>query len=244
MSTKQRKIVAAGVLGAVTVMGLGVTFGVAPQLGEVSELRTETATVLTAVGELETKLATLETQRDQLPSAVDELSQLTDRFPTDFAQDRWTAMVSAAAVAHDVEVIGLNPASPVPVRDVAAAAATDKDELVIATPGAEAGSETGGSPALATPAAVSEVTLTVLGSHAAIRDFVAAVESMTRPIIVDTVTVTTDGKVSTATLTGRTYLLSPLSAPGTEAPGTDEAVDAAGDDAETFGDGLSISTTP
>lgn len=230
-----RKLVTLVVVAG-TVLSAGTWFGVrGPQLSQADTAREQLSLVKVEAQGLRMQADTLTQKAGQVDAVLTEVQAISAQFPAVFDQAVWLSEVQRAAEQADVTIDSVSSTPPAPVVadgagelvDPAAPAAPDAaapEPLPDpATPTAPTADETpSADPVLATPTtpvAEATVTLTVTGAARAVSAFLAALEMLPRPLLVENVQVGSaeDAKVR-ATIDGRTLLVQELETPDLRAP--------------------------
>lgn len=224
MTKKQTQIVVVGLVLALTMGGLAYFFGVKPQLANAAtyEAERENSEAITAT--LNARLVDLEAKQAEIGTAQAEYDALARSFPEDFEVSQWIGTVTAAANRSGVTLTELSPT--VPALGTGEISETGQEAAVAPPPPSDvAGSAEAAEGAVpvdpnAVPAApvgdvaYSTVNINATGSTGALRAFVAALASLDRPLLVDTMALadSAEGEPS-LTIVGRTFLLRSLAAP-------------------------------
>jgi len=180
------------------------------QVDRVSAARESVAAQGAENARLETRLVALQEKADAIESAKDDAAKLYAQFPTTSDQASWIKMINEAAADAGVTADAISPS--VPSVGVAADAAVDPAAAPAAAEGESLSPE--GVPADASAAeapaanlATIDVTLSVSGSDAGIREFVEKVEDLQQPLLVGEFAITASAETLTANITGRTFLM-------------------------------------
>jgi hypothetical protein len=228
VTKKQQQIIIIGVVAILIVLVGAYMFGIKPQLSSRAEHKAATAVAQTQVDTLTGTLSTLKTKEADLPNAKAKAKGLATAFPADFEQDSWIKMMTVAAAEANVKVATISvtqptdaltstPGSPGAVAAAPAAPAATGTTTPTANPAA------GTTPVSVTSdVAVSTVSLSITGPRANVVNYLHALESMTRPLLIDAVTASQGeaGPDVTVSITGKTFLVSPLVDPSVKSDGT------------------------
>lgn len=237
-----KKTLVMGALASGLVLAAGVTFGVKPLLDDASADRDAAQAARTSTTALVAQVADLEESRTQIPAAAAELEELVARFPTTYEQDVWLDLLADTAAKNHVVLSSVDPGLPVAVTPAPSSTASGQDDAgagwdpfgdgsaqsAAAEEGAAEADQAGawdpfgdgsastgdGVAAAGSVVAKSQVTFAVTGNLTSIRGFLAAVESLDRPLVVSEIGVIGDsGSDLTATVVGDLFLTAPLTVP-------------------------------
>lgn len=225
MIPKQQSILIAGVLGAVLLIAGSFFFLAKPQLAERNKSRTASADAAAAAASLRSQLTDLERKQTDLPAAQAQVDDLFRKFPNSYQQGQWVQMIISVAASTHVKVTSITP-----MRAIDASQQIDPatgQPLAAALP-QSTGTATGttGTPAAPVefPLAQSQITLVAEGSVSDLDAFLAALESMERPMLIDSVALSSasdDGGNASVSITGKTFLSRPLDTPVLTTPTTE-----------------------
>jgi hypothetical protein len=207
-------------IGAMVLATAVAMFGlIMPQMSARSEAKAQTLVAETAGADLTAKIAVINAKSSNAEDSLARLQNLTANFPTTYSQAQFFNVLRSAATQSGVTLKGItstvpgDPASfdasgaaaptaapaPAPAPAAGGAATAAPTEV----PGADA-------PAADFPLAQVSISLSVAGDGPSTERFLKNLTNLSRPIIVDSVTVAGDGAVA---ISGRTYLSRPLVVP-------------------------------
>lgn len=236
---KLKQWVALTVVGALGIMALGWFMLVSPKRSEAADLRSQTASQLSANALLQTQIEVLKAKASELPKEQATLAAIAAKIPTGPELPTLVRSLSDAAATSGVQLVSITPGTPVPVVPVAPAAAPANGQT---TPPAAPGA----APAAPGPAgqlANVPVSVSIVGDYFEVAAFVAALETLPRAFRVNDLTLApgvsptatdkdpkaaTDGSSLTTTVNGFVFMAAgvPAAAPA-PAPAADTAAAAA-----------------
>lgn len=176
---KLKQWVTLAVLGSVVLLAAGWFLLISPKKGEANELRTQTASQISANAALETQLSVLRAQAKDLPKKQAELAEVAAKIPDNPSLPALIRALTAASTTSGVEFVSVTPGQPVaPVAVVPVAAApetTTAQTTPVAPPAPVAGAAAG-------TLATIPVALNVVGDYFDIAQFMANLENLPRAL--------------------------------------------------------------
>ena len=152
------------------VLAAGWFLVIKPQRAQASDLRAQKSTVDAQSNRLRGQVAQLRQQQKGLPAQQKLLSQIATKVPDNPALPALIRQLSAAADGAGVNLLSLAPGQPALSQPVAAAASTT--------------STTSAPAAAAAPLASIPLAIQVQGTYFNVEQFFAAVESLSRAMLV------------------------------------------------------------
>lgn len=206
---------ALGVIGLLVLVAVSWMFVLGPavaSLGAAGEKRETTEDLNLSMA---TQLASLQSLADDVPAMRRAASKLMDVVPPTADQPGFFRAVTAAAEDAGIRAAALTSVSPgVPVLPEAPPppapepAPAGSDEDVIVAPVVPAPDPT-------TQLAVQEVGINVQGTYDELRRLLANLETMQRALLLSSVDLSADAEALTMTVTGSSFVASPLGDPPT-----------------------------
>ena len=230
---KPSSIYQVGIGALVVAAVLAYLFVVSPQLANRAESKEVAASTMSAIEVAQGRVATLQAKAEAAADSIDELNEMVAAFPNTYKQDEYIALLSNAARTAGVTIDSISTttpsdpdgsaegAAPAPIPATPAAGAQDENAppegALTPEGGADGGSipAEGGDPTAGLfPLAQVEVSMTLSGSSADIQRFLNTLAGLSRPTIVDSLSVSSGAdSTATAEVSGRTYLSRPLIIP-------------------------------
>ncbi|MCA1712961.1 MAG: type 4a pilus biogenesis protein PilO [Actinobacteria bacterium] len=224
---KLKQYVVLTVIGSLAILALGYNFLVSPKKAEANDLRTQTASQVSANAQLQTQLTVLKAQAKDLPKQQAKLAAVAARIPDNPALPALIRALTAAASSAAVELVSVTPGQPAAPAAPAAAPAVASGTAGAARPAAAAGGTAG------TLASIP-LALNVVGGYFQVEQFVANLENLPRSLRISGLTLAPganpvkkssrtsvdDGKSLTTTITGQVFMAAnrpaatPVTVPG------------------------------
>lgn len=206
MTKKQQQLILSVVLGAVAALAAAYFLAVQPKLAERNDNLAAAAAAEQRTALLRNELTELEAKKQALPQAEKQVAALTRKFPNEYQQDDWFRMVLSVADRAGVEVTTITPSEPTgPGTDPAQPQSAGDAGTTVAQAAED------------TLIAESSISVAGTGSPGAITRFVAGLEGMERPLLVDEVKFSQADGAGAVTISGKTFLSRALTAPPTAA---------------------------
>lgn len=223
-----------GGIGAIVVLAvLAYMFVISPQLDARAEAKESAESTLAAVEVAQGRLASLRNKVDEGQDSIDELNDMIKAFPNTYRQDEYIDLLATAAQFSGVEITTISTSVPSDPEGSSTGPAVVPDSIATQAPEDENapppgaivadGGDTpaGGVPHESAsraigqfPLAQIEVAMTLTGAPADVQRFLDALAGLSRPTIVDSISISMSGdNTSTAQISGRTYLSRPLEIP-------------------------------
>jgi len=247
---RNRMMLIAAVMTGVVVLALGFLVGVQPQLSAASTAEQQQTAVETQNETLRAGLVTLEQDNTQLPALKSELTRLDASVPSQAAMSSFLTELDQLAIASGTTVTAFTSADATAYEPVVADAPA-ADATTDAATDSAAGSAAATAPAAPTaPELVTDplvtatnfssipITVSVQGSYAQARDFLAKLQGGSRLFLVTTFASTGSSEAGDATGTpdqwtvgGLVYVLQDAAATQAEQAAETPAATAEGDGA-------------
>ena len=160
------------------VLAAGWFLVVKPQRAHASDLRAQKSQVDAQSSQLRSQVAQLRQQQKDLPAQQKLLSQIATKIPDNPALPALIRQLSAAADGAGVTLVSLAPGQPTLAQAPVGATTTTT------TSTSSSGSGTGSSSAAAAPLANIPLAIQVQGTYFNVEQFFAAVESLSRAMLV------------------------------------------------------------
>lgn len=224
-----------GVGGVIIAAVLAYFFVISPQLASRANAKEAAETTLQTTELVKGRLAVLQQRVDDSGEAIDRINSLTKSFPTTYKQDEFIALLDVAAASAGVDITSITTTQPADpsqftngqVNKGSTASTSPKPSAGKAAPdGAVAATGEGvasnlpnedstapGSSVGDFPLAQVSVQMNVEGSTAGMTRFIRLLSGLSRPVLVDSVSLSNGEGTSTADFSGRTYLSRPLDVP-------------------------------
>jgi Tfp pilus assembly protein PilO len=168
-------------VGAVAILALGWFLLVSPQRSHAADLRTQAYSQRSANATLQSQVQQLEQEKLGLPAQQRILNQIATKIPDSPALPALIRQLVVAAKGAGVDLVSLAPGQPTLVTQTAAAATT-------LPASGTATSRTHAAPP--SPLAQIPLTINVTGSYFNMESFFAAVEKLSRAMLVTQWTLT------------------------------------------------------
>lgn len=223
-----------GVGGLVLLLLGAYFFFISPQLAAANEAKEAASTTLETTEMVKGRINVLSERVKDIDAAVTRVNDLTDSFPTTYKQDQFIAVLNAAAAGSNVKISTISttqPADPDSFDESGNLSATTTEATQTAPKsgkkapdGAIAavgeGTVNAGAATAAPageigdfPLAQIGVNMTIEGSNSAVSKFLRELSSLSRPVLLESVSIGGGEDRVTADLKGRTYLSRPLTMP-------------------------------
>jgi Tfp pilus assembly protein PilO len=227
---KLKQWIALTLVGALGIMAVGWFLLVSPKRSEAADLRSQTASQLSANALLETQIEVLKAQATELPKEQATLADIAAKIPTGPELPTLVRALSDAAATANVQLVSITPGTPVPVVPVAPAAAPANGETA-PQPAAPATAPAAGP---AGQLANVPISVSIVGDYFEVAAFVAALETLPRSFRVNDLTLTpgvsptatdedpaagSDGSSLTTTVNGFVFMAAGVT-PAAPAPAT------------------------
>lgn len=147
-------------VACLAILAAGWFLVVKPQRAHAGDLRTQTSSVQASNSKLQSQVSQLRQQQKDLPAQQKLLSQIATKIPDNPALPALIRQLSAAADGAGVNLLSLAPSAPAAVAPAVGAATA------------------------AAPLAAVPITVQVQGSYFNVEQFFAAVESLSRAMLV------------------------------------------------------------
>jgi Tfp pilus assembly protein PilO len=186
-------------IGIILAALLVYSFVYTPRINAAKALDQERQTVAEEAAALERRADLVAAKVKDLPAVGDRVAEFSQAVPTAPAQRELLAAILEAGASSGVKVTGINPAAPTPTEEPGATAAAPAAPV---------------DPANAGPLYQAGLTINATGDPQNLLVFMQKVESLKRPFTTTEVTIAkADGTGSNLTLTGNSFMASPLSEP-------------------------------
>lgn len=198
-----------GILFAVLLV---YSFVYTPRINAAKELDRQRLEAAEEAGALQRRADLVAAKVKDLPAVGDRVAEFSTAVPSTPSQRELLAAVLEAGESSGVKVTGINPAAPTPVEEPGATAPAPAAPV---------------DPANAGPLYQVGLTINATGDQPNLLVFMQKVESLKRPFTTTEVTMAkADGTGSNLTLTGNSFMASPLPAPQAPAETPAGAADA------------------
>lgn len=200
-------ILAAFGIGLLTL--LVYAFVYMPKISQAKDLDLQRQSVVSEEERLQASVDVVATKLKNLPALEGKVDEFNRSFPSGPLQRDLLVAVLSAGTETSVTVTGINPAVP-----AAAVPAVDPKTGAAPTPAVPVA---GAAVAPAGPLAEVNLTINASGDAANLLAFMQRIESMKRPFTATEVTMTKGDGPGILTLTGKSFLVSPLVKPSLSA---------------------------
>lgn len=197
-------ILAAFGIGLLTL--LVYAFVYMPKINQAKDLDLQRQSVVSEEERLQGSVDVVATKIKSLPALEGKVDEFNRSFPSGPLQKDLLSAILSAGTETGVTVTGINPAVP-------AAAAAAVDPKTGAAPAGPVAPVAGAAVVPAGPLAEVTLTINASGDSASLLAFMQRIESMKRPFTATEVTMTKGDGPSVLTLTGKSFLVSPLVKP-------------------------------
>lgn len=197
-------------LGILLAALLVYSFVYTPKINAAKALDQQRQTVAEEDSSLQQRAQLVAAKIKDLPGVESKVDEFSKSVPSNPSQRELFAAILDAGATAGVRVTGINPAAPAPVP----AAGSDGTAPAPAPAGA-AGAAV--DPALAGPLYQVGLTINASGDQQNLLVFMQKVESMKRPFTTTEMTLAKADGTSNLTMTGNSFMASPLTAPQVQA---------------------------
>jgi Tfp pilus assembly protein PilO len=157
-------------VACLAIIAAGWFIVVKPQRAHAAQLRTQAKSMQSSNGELQSQVNQLKQQQKDLPAQQKQLSQIATQIPDNPALPSLIRQLSAAADGAGVNLVSLAPSTPTVAAATPAAPATTTTTKTATAPAA--------------PLATIPISVQVQGTYFNVVQFFAAVENLSRAMIV------------------------------------------------------------
>lgn len=219
MNKQQSRAVLIGTLVCLLFAAAAWFLVISPSRTKAAEAHAAAVTDEQATANLRAQAGELTVKKEQMPAAEAEYARLVSQFPSDLNTSAFNRMMEKSAGARGITITELTldlPTAPQTVDPTLAGAvpAPAPAPGAPAAPAPAVDPATGAPVAAPTSLAVSVVKLTASGSAENIRNFLADLGTLDRPVFVQSAALATNDSGQTVlTVLGATYLLAPLNNP-------------------------------
>lgn len=209
-SSKQVGTIALASVAAITIGLVAWAAVMNPQVNRIGTANDKASAQIVTNADLVTQVKALQEKKKNLPLIQDAVTAFSQSFPPGSDQQTWIGQLSEAATNSGVSILSIAPTTPAApaAGGVAAPAAAAEPAAGPSATGKPSSTAVDGSLAVIT------VSLSVSGSDAALRVFLTQAQSMKRPLLIDTLSISGDTDAYTAVIAGKTFLTRGLADPG------------------------------
>lgn len=184
-----------------------------PKIAEAQRIQSATTDQRVLNDGLQQKVSAVMEKTENLPALLKEGELFHESFPQGASQQDLLDSVIKAGIEARVTVSGITTALPMAAASApapSAAAAAASVDGVAAAPGASAGPAAVGPDS---PMATVDLTLNATGGTAELKVFISKLESLRRPLKIETFSLGAEGGKSSLNITAESYLTAPLPTP-------------------------------